>query len=362
MMTRHDLADLSRAHEDDLVLSVYVARDGSNPGSRSGWRLGLDGALEEIRAGIERESPGDLESFTEAAKAVKAGLADFGRVLPHEGWSAFASADGLLHAEGLPYAPPNLVRWRQGIYAAPYVRTLKSSRPMILALMDKWHTRLFTYHDGQLLRASDVETERPAVDASDVGAPSRVSPRSGTRGMTRTDYARRMRDEESRRQRKHAVGAILATAGDVAGVALAGMPKSVAAVRRDLEEKLSGRMVEAPEVSLDSTEAELAAAAAQAASELTRMRQAHVLEVCRQTPERGSLGWNRTYRALAAGAVDTLLVSRDLIEAHPDDSERLVRLALAQGADVEEVGDEMGTRLWAESDGVAARLRFKMAA
>jgi peptide subunit release factor 1 (eRF1) len=228
--------------------------------------------------------------------------------------------------------------------------------------MDKWHARLFMYRDGRLARAADVETERAAVDASDVGAPSRVSTRSGTRGMTRTDYAKRMWDEGSRRQRKHVVEAILAVAGDAAGVALAGMSKTVAAARRDLEDKLSGRMVEVPEVSLDSTDVVLAAAAARAASELTTLRQARVLEACRQVPERGCLGWNRTYRALAAGAVDTLLVSRHLIEDSPDDAERLVRLALAQGAEVEEVGDEIGASLWADADGVAARLRFRIAA
>lgn len=49
-------------------------------------------------------------------------------------------------------------------------------------------------------------------------------------------------------------------------------------------------------------------------------------------------------------------------EASPDQAERLVRLALAQGAEVEELGDEVGTRLWAGANGVAARLRFNVAA
>jgi hypothetical protein len=362
MLTRHDLAGLSRAHEDELVLSVYIARDGSDPGSRAAWRLRLDGALETIRAEVERECPEDLGAFEKASKSMRLGLDTFGRILPHDGWTGFATASGLFHSEVLPFAPPDLVRWRQGVYLAPYVRTLKSSRPVALALMDKWHARLFRYQDGQLTRVSDVETERPAVDATDVGAPSRVSPRSGTRGMTRSDYAQRMLDEESRRQRKHVVEAILAMAGDAGGVALGGMPKTIAAVHKDLQEKLGDRIVELPQVSLDSREAELVAAVAGAASELTRARQAHLLETCRQVPDRGSLGWNRTYRALAAGAVDTLLVSRNLIEATPDDAERLVRLALAQGAEVEEIGDEMGARLWAEADGVAARLRFRLAA
>ena len=66
--------------------------------------------------------------------------------------------------------------------------------------------------------------------------------------------------------------------------------------------------------------------------------------------------------ALKAGAVDTLLVARPLIENNPDDAESLVRLALAQGADVEEIGNDVGVRLWQDAEGVAARLRFKLVA
>jgi hypothetical protein len=300
-------------------------------------------------------------------------LEAFGRVLPHEGWSAFATEEGVLHSEVLPFAPPDLVRWRQGIYAAPYVRTLKGARPVTLALLDKWHARVFKYQDGQLSQALELEADRSSVDASDVGMSKRASFKSGgptqgsmrltgMRGVTRTDYAQRLLDEESKRLRKNVVGTIVDMAGDVGGVALGGLSKAIGAVRKDLEEKFSDRIVGVPKLSFHSSDAEIAAAAAAAASDLTLARQARLLEACTQAPELGSMGWNRTYRALAAGAVDTLLVARGLIESSPDDAERLVRLALAQGAEVEELGDELGAWLMAEADGVAARLRFRMVA
>lgn len=372
MLTRHTLADLSRAHESDLVLSVYIAREGSDPGNRAGWKLRLDAALGAIRAGLEREAPRDLEAFEEAAQLVITELGAFGRVLPQQGWAAFATARELIHAEILPFAPTELVRWRQGIYAAPYVRTFKSGRPVVLALMDKWHARLFKYHDGQLALATELEADRTSVDASDVGMSKRASYKSsrpgrgatrltGTGGATATDYAQRMLEEEAKRLRKHVVETICEAAGDVGGIALGGTPKAVAAVHKDLEEKVADRIVDVPELSFDSADSEIAAVAARAASELTLRRQARLLEASTETPERGSTGWNRTYRALAAGAVDTLLVSRDLIDSSPDDAERLVRLALAQGAEVEELGEELGTRLWSDAEGVAARLRFRMA-
>ena len=361
MLTRHDLAGLSRTHEDDLVLSVYIARDGSDPGNRAGWKLHLDSALGAIRAGLEKEAPGDLAAFDEASTHVVSGLEAFGRVLPYQGWSAFATAEGVFHAEGLPFAPPDLVRWRQGMYAAPYVRTLESVRPVTLVLLDRWHARVFTYEAGRLSEAVELQAER-SVDEADVGMSKRASATSGRRGGTRADHTQFMLDEEAKRLGRLIVEEVFRRAGDAGGVILGGMPRAISALRTDLEEKLAGRIIEAPALSFHSTDADIATAAAAAASELTGARQARLLEACTEAPELGSTGWNRTYRALAAGAVDTLLVARGLIRSSPDDAERLVRLALAQGAEVEELGDELGARLMATAEGVAARLRFRLAA
>jgi hypothetical protein len=362
MLTRRALAELAKDHENELVLSVYIARDGSDPGARGAWRLRVDGALGAIRAGIEQETE-DSVAFDRAAVSIAAALDGFGRVLPHDGWFGSATAEGIVHAEGLPFAPPDIVRWRQGIYTAPYVRALKSTRPVVMALLDGWRARLFEYLDGEMKPAQEMAADRDPVDASDVRGSKRATSATGMRGVTRTDYAQRSLDEESKRLRKQVVETVVHMIGDNGGgVALCGTPKATAAVKKELEEKFPGRVVEISEPSFDSSEAELAAGAAAAASELTKARQARLLESCWHVPDRGSLGWKRTYHALAAGAVDTLLVARPLIESTPDDAERLVRLALAQGADVEELGDDVGARLWQEAEGVAARLRYRLVA
>jgi peptide subunit release factor 1 (eRF1) len=167
-------------------------------------------------------------------------------------------------------------------------------------------------------------------------------------------------EENSKRLRKQVVEALEEMAGDDGGVVLGGTGKAISAVRKDLEAKLGSRIVEAPELAFDSAPAELLAGVGPAASTLTKMRQSRLLEACADAGDRASRGWNQTYRALAAGAVDTLLVARGLIETSPDDAERLVRLALAQGADIEELGEELGDQLMAEAEGVAARLRFRL--
>lgn len=360
MLTHHDLTELSRAREQDMVLSVYLARQSSDPGDRGAWRLRLDSALDEIRSCIEREVPDDMPSFEKAADLVSSGLESFGRVLPTEGWAAFATEERLWHAEALTYPPLDAVRWRQGVYAAPYLRTLKGSRPVILAVLTRLHATLYRYLDGELGPGRELHADTPEEDAGPAGVSKRSATATGTRGVTRTDFRQRTVDESAKRLRKQVVEALEEMAGDDGGIVLGGTVKATSSVCSELGAKLDGRIVEAPEVSFDSTEAELLASVAIAASTLTRMRQARILDACAGAGDRASRGWNGTYRALAAGAVDTLLVARDLIEASPDDAERLVRLALAQGADVEELGEELGERLMVEAEGVAARLRFKL--
>jgi hypothetical protein len=359
-LDRGALSELTRAHGGDMVLSVYLARESSDPGDRGAWRLRLQGALDSIRTCLEREAPGDLPAFERAADHVGEGLEAFGRVLPREGWSAFAGEEGLWHSETLPFPPLEIVRWRQGVYVAPYMRALKARRPVVLAVLTRMHATLYRYLDGELGTGVELHAEWPSAESSDVGVSKRASAVSGVRGVTRTDYTQRAVEENTKRLRKRVVEAIEEMAGEDGGVVLGGTDKAIGAVRRALGRPLEERIVEAPEISFDSTPAELLDIVATAASALTRTRQSSLLDACADAGDRASRGWNQTYRALAAGAVDTLLVARSLIESSPDDAERLVRLALAQDADVEELGEELGERLTQESEGIAARLRFRL--
>jgi hypothetical protein len=360
MLTKHDLAELWRAHEKDMMLSVYLARQSSDPGKRGAWRLRLEGALEGIRSCLEVEAPEDLPAFEAAAEQVQHGLESFGRVLPREGWSGFATEERLLHAEELRFPPLDVVRWRQGIYAAPYIRTLESGRPVVLAVIERLHATIYRYFGGELGEGVEIRAGWPEAEAADVGVSKRASTVTGVRGTTRTDFVQRTRDENAKRLRKDIVEAVLAAAGEEGGVVLGGTTKATSAVQKDLEEKMSGRVIEVSELAFDSSHEDLVTSVTAAASTLTKMRQARLLDATAAAGDRAARGWNQTYRALAVGAVDTLLVSRGLIERSPDDAERLVRLALAQGGDVEELGEELDERLMKESEGVAARLRFRV--
>lgn len=362
MMTRKDVAKLSSDLEKELVLSVYIARENEDPGMGDAWRRRLEVALGSVRSDIETTAPQDLPAFERAWGWVAGALDAFGRILPHDGWCLLATEDRLWHAEGLPFQPSEMVRWRQGPYMAPYVRSFKSARPVILGLMDRWHAHIFRFQDDELSPATELEAERTLADASDVGVAKRASgtsPRgtTGMRGMTGEDYAQRTQTEEAKRLRNRVVQTIGEMCGDGGGVVLGGTHEAAAAVRTELEEKLPGRVIEVPELSFDTERSDLVSHLRDATTRLTADRQARFVEGCAD-PRRGSHGWNETYRALAAGAVDTLLVARSMIATAPDDAERLVRLALVQGAEVEEVGGELGDRLMTENGGIVARLRF----
>lgn len=357
MNGRNDLAELSRQLEERLVLSVYIARENEDPGKGPAWMKRLEVALGDVRADVEATTPEDLEAFDQALELVMSSLEPFGRILPYEGWCAFATDDRIWLAEGLQYRPREMVRWRLGATVAPYVRSLKVERPAVLAVLSSLHANVYRYDDGELSGPLELRAEWPSAEAGDVGISKRASRASGVRGVTKTDYTKRAEEENARRHRKQLEDTLRDLAGDADLVMLGGTQKAITGASKDLAEAFRGRIAELPQISFDSSRDELVEHIRVAASRLTEERQAALLERC-SDPHQGATGWNETYRALAAGAVDRLLVSRGMIETSPDDAERLVRLALALGAEVEEVGGEPGARQMREAGGVAARLRF----
>jgi hypothetical protein len=73
---------------------------------------------------------------------------------------------------------------------------------------------------------------------------------------------------------------------------------------------------------------------------------------------KGTVGVVPTLNALKEHSVQTLYFSRRLMETYPDLAESLVRLALQQGAEIEQLSGAAAEKLDSEYDGMAARLRF----
>jgi hypothetical protein len=310
MTTRDDFAGFSRALEGRMVLSVYIARENEDPGMGSAWMKRLEVALGDLRADLEVTAPTDVPAFERAVEWVLSGVESFGRILPHEGWCAFATEDRLWLAEGLAFQPPEMVRWRLGAAVAPYVRALKEERPVVLAVLSGLHANVYRYEHGGLSAPMELHAEWPSAEAGDVGISKRASRSSGVRGATKSDYTKRTQDENVRRHHKQLEDVLREMAGEGDVVMLGGTQKAIHAVRKDLEEIFRGRLAELPEVTYDSPREELIGHLRVAASRLNEERQAGVERdlPCagggcrRQAPRLARHGRADTRRRRAAGA------------------------------------------------------------
>jgi hypothetical protein len=359
MSTYDALLGIARDLEESRVLSVYLAREERDPGQAGLWRARLDASVAEARSRIEGGNGQELADFDAAAGRVAEAAASFGRVLPSRGWFACATPDGLCHEERLAFSPRMTVRWRRGAFLAPYVRGLKGERPVLVGLVDRRRARLLSYRDGLLEPIRELDADTDILDLSDIGMSKRAATASGVRGETRTDAGKDALDEIAKRLRDRVAEIVVDLAGSDGTVLVGGAKKAAASIMRVLAPKLTGRLMDLSDVPIDADRATLVREVELAASAVTSRRQFELLDQARGTSGLGALGWNDTLSALRGGAVDTLLLSRELIAMAPDDTEDLVRLALAHRADVEELGGDIGTELHESAGGVAARLRFR---
>ncbi len=363
MLTHDRLVKLYRDLEEQNVLSVYVNGDQHDPAQRDAWRTRLETGIAALRRQLESSDGEGLGDFDRAWEHVERELRPLeDAFLPHRGWVAFATADQLRYAEGLPAAMPDVVRWEPGIRVAPYVRALKQERPVLVALADSRRARLFEHVDGEMRELDGLRADTYVGDLSDVGMRKSPARSSGQRGETSTDQAQRILEVASERMLKELMGVIEERAGAHGVVVLGGTPEMVRHLAHNLPKRFDGRVSERPSLSVDMSLPQVrddVRAAAGDLSEREHLRLVTELADAARSGALGSLGPEATDAALAEGRVDLLLLSRAFIREHPDYADRCVGLAFAQGGDVEEVSGEAGARLDREGSGVAARLRFR---
>lgn len=361
MLTHDRLVKLYRELEDQDVLSVYVNGDQHDPAQRDAWRTRLEAAVAVLRRKLDAEGREDLDEFESAWEHVARELHPLeDAFLPHRGWVAFATSEGLRYAEGLPAAMPDLVRWERGIRVAPYVRALKQERPVFVALADSRRARLFEHVDGELREMATLNAE--TGEAGDAGARKGPARASGQRGETSSDHAQRVGEVAAERMLKEIVSTLEDHAGTHGVLVLGGTPEMVRHMATALPRRFEDRVEERPSLHLDMSVAEVRDTVRAAAGDLRE--RAHLRLVgefadAARSGGNGSLGPEATERALREGRVDVLLLSRGFIERRADFADHCVGTAFAQGADVEEVSGAAGERLDEEGQGMAARLRFR---
>jgi len=359
MLTQQAVRYLHDAVGTGRVLSVYLDAHASDPAERRGWRVRLNGMIRALEGNAESDA--DKQGLQAALKHLDYELAAYEGALPGRGWLGFATPERLIYAGTSPAPFPDLARWATGVHITPYLRALKQARPVLVAIGDQRRVRLLRYQDGELEQVAAISPS--AGHHRDVdGVSKRASSRSGTRGVSRTDAAQRAKEQTLGRL-LHDVHAHLANlrGGDV--LLLAGGSREVTTgIARDLPGWAAGRTAELGEITADATLAEIRQAVEAAASVISaRLHVELVDEVIDTTRSdgRACVGPEHTDRALQAGAVDTLVVSRNFSQGEPDLANHFCWMAFNEGATVEEVGGEAATKLDAEG-GIGARLRFSV--
>ena len=360
MLSHDEVVRLNQELAGTKVLSVYLDAVERNPAARRAWRVRLDRMLKTLGEGL-KDAPGEERAAAGAAAALLLReLERYDGLLPGRGWVGFATPDRLRHAAPSPVPMPDLVRWEDGAHVVPYLRAMKQSRPVTAVLADRRHARIFRYLFGELHEEAEFRSDAEAAVGSFAGSSKRASTHSGMRGESRGDAAKRSEQASAQRMLREVRDALAEPASEGHLLVVAGAPETTAALLRVLPERAVERTIEVAGVTADATPAELKEAVESAASALsTRLQRTLVEQVIDVTRSAGRacLGRDHTERALQAGAVETLILSRAFALAEPDVAERLVDHAFEQGAAVEEIS-EMAAKELDREGGIGARLRF----
>ena len=360
MLTQAELVDLYRNLQGKKVLSVYLDADQTDPADRGAWRTALEGEVGRVARSLNGQEEDFQRAWSHIERELRSAETGF---LAGRGLVAFATADELAYVERLPISTRTLVRWEDGLRAAPYIRALKQQRPITIALVDKVHVRLFTYRQSEIKEEEEIRADTDLGDLSDVGVRKAPGRNTGVRGETSTDQAQRVLEESTDRMLKGLAADLEGRVVDDGLLILGGTPEAVGMLAQMLPKRLQDRTTERTSLHLRMTPNELKEAVRQIASEFTAARQdglvAEVLDASRSGGN-GCHGSEDTAQALQEMRVDTLLLSRDFVWDNPDFADRCVGTAFAQGARVVEVGGSAGERLQEEAGGIAARLRYRI--
>jgi len=360
MLTHDRLLELYRGLSDKPALSIYIDGNQHDPAERKKWRVELEQGLTAARGTLGN---GEQEAFAAAERLVLDQLKNFDAFLPDKAFVAFATSDRLWYGEPISVSMPHSVRWGHGISVAPYLRGVKQERPVVVVLLDSERARLFLYQDGAVRETDDLRADTFQGDLTDIGASKRGTTVTGQRGVTSTDAGQRYHAVATERMLKELAGMVVQRAGDHGFVVVGGTPEMEKWLKDALPKSLDGRVLVEPSLELEMTAAEVREAVGDSASALTQRWQLELVRFLFDQARaglRGAIGSRETEKALEEMRVDTLLVSRSRTRGDAGEADRLIGLAFAGRAYVEEVSGAAGDLLDQEAEGITARLRYRI--
>jgi hypothetical protein len=361
MLTQTQLVALHRSLRGERVLSVYVDGTASDPAIQRSWRMQLHHGLTDLRTWLEGSPHDEREQFERCVGLLDAALAGFRGGIGAPGWVAFIAADGVRHAQQLPAPVPTLAVWSTGVCIAPYMRALKQSRPVFVAVADASKADLYRYRLGKLDRVETVRAHHVVEPPSHMGGPPRQGFHTGTRGSAGRDSAQRSLLEGRDRMVADTVERIGDLAAGDEWILLGGIKRVVARLAQRLGPVAPNRVLELTSLDIHASLADIAQAARAGASQLRNAldvrRVAEIAELAGANGL-GVVGPAETRRALEQASVRELYLTHRYLEDHAAEAEGAVRSALDQDASVEEVSGQAAEHL-DHLGGMAAGLRFR---
>lgn len=360
MLTQVELLSLSHLLRDERVLSVYVDGSGHDPAQQHAWRVELANALKAVRRSLEGSSHDERVAFDACVTSVDERLAQLGDGVGAPGWVAFVTRNGVHYADAIPAPTPTLALWTTGISLTPYLRALKQTRPIAAVVVDARKARIYEYRAGTLRHVETIHAHAVTEPPSHMGNPPSQGFHGGTRGATGHDAAQHTLTEGTARMIEDVASKAIALAGPDGWIVTGGIPHVARQLTHSVEHLAKGRVLQLESLDIHASDAEIADAAQESASTLRDAADLQdVSAVIAETERIGaaSLGLESTRYALEQSCVRELYVTERYVRDHTTDAEDAVRVALAQGAVVEEVTRGVGSRL-DEYGGIGARLRY----
>jgi release factor family 10 len=361
MMNYEDLIQLRRRTNGSRMLSVYLPGAAPDPALREAPDVLFEAELSRIHHAIADSSHEDRQEFLAASEHATRWIHEDPLARQSAGVAVFADAQGVRYAGALLEEPPVVVEWKNGIVIAPYLRTASLSRVAIVTLIDSRRARLLRYREGHLEAIEEIAAEIHTEAPLHMGDAPRASFHQGVRGMTGTDEVERREAAAFDRMLGILVHRLETLAQGDSWLIIGGMTQSAHKLVSSLPRGFTTRLQLVHALTVTSTDAEISAAAADAVAELLRRRDGVLVELVLDRGRAGgraSLGWQQTMVALEERAASEVLVSAHVAERTPGRADAVATLAMDGGAHVEVVPGDGADRLDAESEGVAAELRF----
>jgi len=361
MMSHAQLVTLERSLRGDRVLSIYLHGAADDPAARLVWRTELDRSLRDIRRSLIGSTHEERELFERSVESLGEMLAPYAAGLSCPGWAAFITGETVHDAVRLPLSMPTMAIWSTGMCVAPYVRALRVTRSVILAVVDSRVAHIYRYQQGELEALSTIHAHASIGAAAHMGDAPIAGFHPGVRGETVREAVQRAHATGTERMLREAELIVARHASVDAGILVGGNPRIAGRFHRALIAAVSDRVLRLDSLQADATHAELIAAASEGASALGDAADVRRIgEILALDENRGlvTLGADATRRGLARLMVRDLYFTPRYLDEHLTEAETAVRQALDQGAMVEQVAGHAAATLDAHG-GIAARLRYR---